>query len=188
MFTFKNWKNVLQIFVMWNDFPSFLTCILYIFPFFRLHSWQTAIFWDQWDDHPYTMRPRYLMNFRPVNSMSFIWNDNMREKREANANATWRALIRDRRAVMAYKETETDVLYGVAVDRAQWWRIRGLKLTYYMAWQLTAQWWRIKGLKLTYYMAWKWRGGLIWRHCSRVAHARLHFLTAKWLNVIVPGK
>jgi hypothetical protein len=23
-----------------------------------------------------------------VNSMSFIWNDNMREKREANANAT----------------------------------------------------------------------------------------------------
>jgi hypothetical protein len=32
----------------------------------------------------------------PVNSMSFIWNDNMREKREANANATWRALIRDR--------------------------------------------------------------------------------------------
>jgi hypothetical protein len=26
--------------------------------------------------------------------MSFIWNDNMREKREANA--TWRALIRDR--------------------------------------------------------------------------------------------
>jgi hypothetical protein len=48
----------------------------------------------------------------------------MREKREANANATWRALIRDRprgvlygvaidRAVMAYKGTETDVLYGV---------------------------------------------------------------------------
>jgi hypothetical protein len=33
---------------------------------------------------------------KPVNSMSFIWNDNMREKREANANATWRALIRDR--------------------------------------------------------------------------------------------
>jgi hypothetical protein len=28
--------------------------------------------------------------------MSFIWNDNMREKREANANATWRELIRDR--------------------------------------------------------------------------------------------
>jgi hypothetical protein len=27
-----------------------------------------------------------------------------------------------------------------------------------------------------------------WRHCSRVAHTRLHFLTAKWLNVIVPGK
>jgi hypothetical protein len=24
----------------------------------------------------------------PVNSMSFIWNDNMREKCEANANAT----------------------------------------------------------------------------------------------------
>jgi hypothetical protein len=31
-----------------------------------------------------------------VNSMSLIWNDNMREKREANANATWRAQIRDR--------------------------------------------------------------------------------------------
>jgi hypothetical protein len=25
---------------------------------------------------------------KSVNSMSFIWNDNMREKREANANAT----------------------------------------------------------------------------------------------------
>jgi hypothetical protein len=24
----------------------------------------------------------------PVNSIPFIWNDNMREKREANANAT----------------------------------------------------------------------------------------------------
>jgi hypothetical protein len=32
-------KNVLQ-FVMWNDSPSFLTCIFYIFPF---HPWQTAI-------------------------------------------------------------------------------------------------------------------------------------------------
>jgi hypothetical protein len=31
-----------------------------------------------------------------VNSMSFIWTDNMREKREANANVTWRALILDR--------------------------------------------------------------------------------------------
>jgi hypothetical protein len=29
-------------------------------------------------------RPQYYA----VNSMSFIWNDNMREKREANANAT----------------------------------------------------------------------------------------------------
>jgi hypothetical protein len=26
--------------------------------------------------------------YGPVNSMSFIWNDNMREKREANSNAT----------------------------------------------------------------------------------------------------
>jgi hypothetical protein len=33
MFTFKNWRNVLQ-FVMWNDFPSFLTYIFKIFPFF----------------------------------------------------------------------------------------------------------------------------------------------------------
>jgi hypothetical protein len=39
--------------------------------------------------------------------MSFIWNDNMREKREANANGD------GDRAVMAYKGTETDVLYGV---------------------------------------------------------------------------
>jgi hypothetical protein len=31
-----------------------------------------------------------------VNTMFFIWNDNKREKREANANATWRELIRDR--------------------------------------------------------------------------------------------
>jgi hypothetical protein len=49
MFTFKNCKNVLQL-VMWGDFPSFLTWIFYIFCL--LHSWQTAIFWDQWDDHP----------------------------------------------------------------------------------------------------------------------------------------
>jgi hypothetical protein len=61
----------------------------------------------------------------------------MRENREVNANATWRALICDRpRGDMAYKETETDVLYGVAIDRARWWRrIRGLILTYYMAWR-----------------------------------------------------
>jgi hypothetical protein len=37
-----------------------------------------------------------LYVFGAVNSMSSIWNDNMREKREANANATWRVLIRDR--------------------------------------------------------------------------------------------
>jgi hypothetical protein len=53
------------------------------------------------------------------------------------------------RAVMAYKETETDVLYALTI-----WRGNG-----------------VEG----------------WHHCSRVAHARLHFLTAKWLNVIVPG-
>jgi hypothetical protein len=28
MFTFKNWKKVLQS-VMWNDFPSFLTCFFF---------------------------------------------------------------------------------------------------------------------------------------------------------------
>jgi hypothetical protein len=39
---------------------------------------------------------------------------------------------------MAYKGTETDVLYGVAIRP----RDDGI----------------IKGLKLTYYMAWKWRG------------------------------
>jgi hypothetical protein len=39
---------------------------------------------------------RLIIVCKPVNSMSFLWNDNMREKREANANATWRALIRDR--------------------------------------------------------------------------------------------
>jgi hypothetical protein len=41
---------------------------------------------------------------------------------------------------MAYKGTETDVLYGVAI------RPRGDGV--------------IKELKLTYYMVWKWRGGL----------------------------
>jgi hypothetical protein len=41
-------------------------------------------------------RQGVVRDSRPVNSMSFIWNDNMREKSEANANATWRALIRDR--------------------------------------------------------------------------------------------
>ena len=30
----------------------------------------------------------HLHKIPSVNSMSFIWNDNMREKREANANAT----------------------------------------------------------------------------------------------------
>jgi hypothetical protein len=41
-------------------------------------------------------RPR-LAQWTPC--LLFIWNDNMREKREANANATWvtwRELIRDR--------------------------------------------------------------------------------------------
>jgi hypothetical protein len=31
---------------------------------------------------------RHLYIHTTVNSMSFIWNDNMRDKREANANAT----------------------------------------------------------------------------------------------------
>jgi hypothetical protein len=39
----------------------------------------------------------------------------MREKCEANANVTWRAWFVIDRAVMAYKGTETDVLYGVAI-------------------------------------------------------------------------
>jgi hypothetical protein len=40
-----------------------------------------------------------------------------------------------------------------------------------MTWQWTAQWWLIKGLKLTYNMAWKWRGGLtqLLTRCSREA-------------------
>jgi hypothetical protein len=32
MFTYKKWKSFK--FVMWNDFPDFLTCIFYIFAFF----------------------------------------------------------------------------------------------------------------------------------------------------------
>ena len=50
-----------------------------------------------------------------------------------------------------YKGTETDVLYGVAI------RPRGDRV--------------IKGLKLTYYMAWKWRGELtpLLTRCSREA-------------------
>jgi hypothetical protein len=63
---------------------------------------------------------------------------------------------------MAYKGTETDVLYGVAIDRAV------------MAYKGTET-------DVLY-------GVESWRHCSRVAHARLYFLTAKWLNVIIPGK
>jgi hypothetical protein len=39
--------------------------LAYMFLFFcPFPSWRTAIFWDQWDDHPYTMRPRYLINLR----------------------------------------------------------------------------------------------------------------------------
>jgi poly-D-alanine transfer protein DltD len=41
----------------------------------------------------------------------------MQEKRDANANVTWRAWFVIDRAVMAYKETETDVLYGVTEKR-----------------------------------------------------------------------
>jgi hypothetical protein len=47
VYVYKSCKKVLQ-FVMWNDFPSFL----YFLYFLPLHSWQTAIFWDQWNDHP----------------------------------------------------------------------------------------------------------------------------------------
>jgi hypothetical protein len=36
---------------------------------------------------------------------------------------------------MAYKGTETDVLYGVAIDRAVMVPVKGLKLMYYMAWK-----------------------------------------------------
>jgi hypothetical protein len=39
-------------------------------------------------------RERTYMQWTPC--LLFIWNDNMREKREDNANATWRELIRDR--------------------------------------------------------------------------------------------
>jgi hypothetical protein len=57
-----------------------------IWPISVHYSRQSASYFEiSEDDHPWT-----------VNSMSFIWNDNMREKREANANATWRALIRDK--------------------------------------------------------------------------------------------
>jgi hypothetical protein len=60
LFTFKNWKKFYNL-LCETIFQAFLHVFLY---FCYLHSWQTAIFWDQWDDHPYTMRPRYLMNFR----------------------------------------------------------------------------------------------------------------------------
>jgi hypothetical protein len=39
-------------------------------------------------------------------------------------------------AVMAYKGTKTDILYGVAMDHTVIrWHIKGLKLTYYVAWR-----------------------------------------------------
>jgi hypothetical protein len=53
----------------------------------------------------------------------------MREKREANANATWRALIRDRPRGDGVKGTETDVLYGVEIRPRGDGVIKGLKLT-----------------------------------------------------------
>jgi hypothetical protein len=44
-------------------------------------------------------------------------------------------------AVMAYKGTETDILYGVAMDHTvmAYWHIKGLKLTYYVAWRAAIQ-------------------------------------------------
>ena len=60
---------------------------------------------------------------------------------------------------MAHKGTETDIQYGVAIDRV---------------------WWCIKGLKLMNYMT--WRADTTAHVC--IAHTRLNFLTAKWLNVI----
>jgi hypothetical protein len=57
-----------------------------------------------------------------VNSMFFIWNDNMREKREAtplhastplqrqHADTHWFMIDH---AVMAYKGTETDIICGM---------------------------------------------------------------------------
>jgi hypothetical protein len=54
---------------------------------------------------------------------------------------------------MAYKGTETDVLYGVAMDRA----VMAYKDTE------TDALYGVEG----------------WRYCSRVAHARLHFLTTE---------
>ena len=38
--------------------------------------------------HNQSKRVTFTCMDNAVNSMSFIWNDNMREKREANANAT----------------------------------------------------------------------------------------------------
>ena len=58
---------------------------------------------------------------------------------------------------MAYKGTETDVLYGVAIDRAV------------MAYKGTET-------DVLYGVEMAWRADAT---CSRVAHARLHFLTAK---------
>ena len=78
------------------------------------------------------------------------------------------------RAVMAYKGTETDVLYGVAIRPRGDGVIKGLKLGVAIRPRGDGV---IKGLKLTYYMAWKWRGGLtpLLTRCSREAS----FLTAK---------
>jgi hypothetical protein len=49
-----------------------------------------------------------------------------------------------------------------------------------MVWRWITWWWRIKGLKLVYYLVWRADATA---H-ARIAHARLHFLTSKSLNVI----
>jgi hypothetical protein len=46
MFTFKNWKKFYNL-LCETIYQAFLHVF---FSFCLLHSWQTVVFWDQWDD------------------------------------------------------------------------------------------------------------------------------------------
>ena len=51
----------------------------------------------------------YKFRWKPVNLMSFIWNNNMQRKREANGDTTWRQLLTS--------------------SYVWWWCVRELKLS-----------------------------------------------------------
>jgi hypothetical protein len=62
------WKTFTICYV--KRFPRFSYMVLYLC---LLHYCRKAIFWDQWDDHPYTMRlqtrPQSLLNINTCRSL-----------------------------------------------------------------------------------------------------------------------